>query len=247
MPPIAVLVPASPCRSATVRAVAACAFLFGIATPTAALADPCTGALPGPGSRFTGVVRHVIDGDGLCVGPTGRPDRWIEVRLADFHAPELREAGGVRASARLAALTKGRTISCIAGHRSYDRIVATCTIDGRSSARACGNAADGKAVAAFAADCQFVSMRQPDGRRAGLLSELSEGSGRNQCGGDAAAPVRCYPGRVGSSATALCEPQRSCGRPADGRGGSLLSRPSVSRRDNRYGVATANVSPRLHP
>lgn len=131
-PPIPVRFPASPCRSVKMRAVAACAVLMCIAIPTAALADPCTGALPRPGSRFTGVVRHVIDGDGLCVGPARHPDRWIEIRLADFYAPEFRESGGARAKARLAALTRGRAISCIAGRRSYDRLVATCTIDGRS-------------------------------------------------------------------------------------------------------------------
>ncbi|MET3436029.1 hypothetical protein ABIC44_000686 [Sphingomonas sp. 1185] len=103
-----------------------------ILLPMPALADPCTGSLPRPGTRFVGVVRHVIDGDGLCVGPAGRADRWIEVRLADFYAPELREPGGAAARARLASLTKGRSVACIADHRSYDRIVATCSIAGRS-------------------------------------------------------------------------------------------------------------------
>ena len=38
-----------------------------------ASADPCAGALPSKGTAFSGVVRYVGDGDGLCVGPAGRP------------------------------------------------------------------------------------------------------------------------------------------------------------------------------
>lgn len=94
-------------------------------------ADPCTATLPQSGARFTGVVRHIIDGDGLCIGPGGRPDRWIEIRLADFYAPELRGAGGAAARQRLANLARGRSIACIARNRSYDRIVAACTLNGR--------------------------------------------------------------------------------------------------------------------
>ncbi len=117
--------------SSMLRAVALFAGISCCLTATVVHADPCTAALPAPGTRFTGTVRHVIDGDGLCVGPAGRPDRWIEIRLADFYAPESREAGGRRAKARLAALTMGRTLTCVAGHRSYDRIVARCMMDGR--------------------------------------------------------------------------------------------------------------------
>lgn len=96
-----------------------------------ALADPCEGMLPIKGTIFSGVVRYVGDGDGLCVGPAGRPDRWIEIRLADFYAPELHEAGGADAKRRLERLAMGRTLVCRAGRRSYDRVVAACTIGGR--------------------------------------------------------------------------------------------------------------------
>jgi len=99
--------------------------------PMAAFADPCTAPLPSPGTRFSGVVRYVGDGDGLCVGPRGRPDRWIEVCLADFYAPELHERGGEQAKQRLRSLVFGRTVACVADHRSYDRIVAACTVDGK--------------------------------------------------------------------------------------------------------------------
>jgi len=96
-----------------------------------ALADPCEGALPAKGTTFAGVVRYVGDGDGLCVGPAGRPDRWIEVRLADFYAPELHETGGRDAKRRLERLVMGKPLVCRAGRRSYDRVVAACTLGGR--------------------------------------------------------------------------------------------------------------------
>ncbi|WP_298673100.1 nuclease [uncultured Sphingomonas sp.] len=99
--------------------------------PTAVFADPCTAPLPSPGAQFSGVVRYIGDGDGLCVGPMGRPDRWIEVRLADFYAPELHERGGEQARQRLRSLVFGRTVACVADHRSYDRIVAACMVNGK--------------------------------------------------------------------------------------------------------------------
>ena len=109
---------------------------LGIVVPawlwaTPALADPCEGPLPARNTIFSGVVRYVGDGDGLCVGPAGRPDRWIEVRIADFYAPELHEQGGLDAKQRLERLVMGQTIACRAGRRSYDRVIAACTIRGR--------------------------------------------------------------------------------------------------------------------
>lgn len=117
--------------------------------PATARADPCTAPLPTPGTRFSGVVRHVIDGDGLCVGPEARPDRWIEIRLADFYAPELSERGGQDAKARLVTLTRGRAIVCVADHRSYDRMVANCSLRGRpigSYLRALGGREGGRGM-----------------------------------------------------------------------------------------------------
>jgi len=96
-----------------------------------ALADPCEGALPAEGTGFSGVVRYVGDGDGLCVGPAGRPDRWIEVRLGDFYAPELHEQGGAEAKRRLKQLVFGQTLVCRAGRHSYDRVIGYCTLRGR--------------------------------------------------------------------------------------------------------------------
>ena len=110
----------------------AAASFFACAWSAPAFADPCEGALPSKGTAFAGVVRYIGDGDGLCIGPAGRPDRWIEVRLADFYAPELHEAGGREAKRRLERLVLGKPLVCRAGRRSYDRVVAACTLGGRA-------------------------------------------------------------------------------------------------------------------
>lgn len=115
-------------------------------TSTAALAaDPCT-AIPehGPlppyialGKPFRGQVSHIIDGDGLCVATGNGPSTWVEVRLADFFAPELNE-GGRAAKAALERLAMNRAIVCVpqlgfkGDIRTGDRIVARCQIGNRS-------------------------------------------------------------------------------------------------------------------
>lgn len=96
-----------------------------------ALADPCEGRLPAAGTAFSGIVRYVGDGDGLCLGPKGHPEQWIEVRLGDFNAPELNEQGGHRAKQMLAGLVMSRPLVCRAGRRTYDRVVGLCTLDGK--------------------------------------------------------------------------------------------------------------------
>ena len=105
-----------------------------------ALADPCTaipnkGPLPAglkPGAVFSGEVTYVGDGDSLCVALGPRRDQWVEVRLADFYAPELKTKEGKAAKAALMRIAKGKRATCRAGKRSYDRIVARCTIEGRA-------------------------------------------------------------------------------------------------------------------
>jgi micrococcal nuclease len=104
---------------------------FACAWASPALADPCEAPLPRNGATFSGVVRYVGDGDGLCVGPSAKAERWIEIRLGDFYAPELHEPGGVEAKRRLERIAMGRRLVCRAGRRSYDRVVATCTLGGR--------------------------------------------------------------------------------------------------------------------
>lgn len=112
------------------------------ASAGAALADPCT-AIPdeGPtpahlrsGETFSGRVTYVGDGDSLCVALGPSRDEWVEVRVADFYAPELRSSDGPRAKAALSRIAKGKAAVCQAQKRSYDRVVARCTIEGRSLA-----------------------------------------------------------------------------------------------------------------
>jgi len=117
------------------------------AAPAVVHADPCEGRLPSrAGETFSGVVRYVGDGDGLCVGPSADPASWIEVRLADFDAPELNGPGGRAARERLAALVSGRVLSCVAvrGRNGrvvvYDRVIAACRLNGRAVGDAPRNA-----------------------------------------------------------------------------------------------------------
>lgn len=106
--------------------------------PTDALADPCEAALPSrAGEAFSGTVRYVGDGDSLCVGPSPDPATWIEVRLADFNAPELHSRAGREARQRLVRLSQGRTLECVSTRgRSgraivFDRVIARCRLNGR--------------------------------------------------------------------------------------------------------------------
>lgn len=106
--------------------------------PAVAHADPCEGRLPDrAGQPFSGPVRYVGDGDGLCVGPTADPRTWIEVRLADFDAPELNAVGGRTARDDLRRLVMGRRLDCVAtrGRNGrvivYDRVIAMCRLNGR--------------------------------------------------------------------------------------------------------------------
>ncbi|MBI1405685.1 MAG: nuclease [Caulobacter sp.] len=118
--------------------IALTGLLVVVASP--ALADPCkaisdSGRLPPwlkPGTAFSGTVRYVGDGDSLCVGASPDPAKWVEVRIEDFDAPELNDPGGREAKAALARIAMGRRVSCRAAHRSYDRMVATCWLDGVS-------------------------------------------------------------------------------------------------------------------
>lgn len=109
-----------------------------------ALADPCK-AIPdrGPmpeylkaGARFSGPVVYIGDADSICVAATrGRerdPATWVEVRVADFYGPELNAPGGREAKAVMERLAMGKRLACQAQHKSYDRVVARCTLNGVS-------------------------------------------------------------------------------------------------------------------
>lgn len=114
--------------------------LAGLALASPALADPCklipdkgpTPAALVPGQTFSGPVVYVGDGDSLCVALGPSAAEWAEVRLADFYAPELQERGGAEAKSQLEQVVSGRRLQCVARHRSYDRVVARCTIAGRA-------------------------------------------------------------------------------------------------------------------
>lgn len=110
------------------RGLAAAAALTTAAiAATAAQADPCEAPLPKRGEVFAGPVRYVGDGDSLCVDVAGRG--LVEVRVADFNAPELAEPAGPAAKAALIRLAIGRRLTCQAGPRSHDRVVALCRFD----------------------------------------------------------------------------------------------------------------------
>lgn len=125
-------------------AIVAGASLALLAAP--AVADPCK-ALPdrGPapswaraGFTISGPVRYVGDGDSICVSASADPRTWVEIRLADFYAPELNEPGGETAKASMQKLTRDQQVTCTAvrgdGGRvvSYDRLIAVCRIRGVS-------------------------------------------------------------------------------------------------------------------
>jgi micrococcal nuclease len=113
---------------------------FAFAPVSMALADPCKaipdkGPMPAnlkPGSTFSGPVTYVGDGDSLCVAVGPSPADWVEVRIADFYAPELHEPGGQEAKAALERIAKGREVECRAIRQSYDRVVARCALQGAS-------------------------------------------------------------------------------------------------------------------
>lgn len=132
----------TPPNSSGARAwmVAQVAFVAGVVTSLPARADPChavpdKGATPPallPGRAFSGPVVYVGDGDSLCVALGSSPAQWAEVRLADFYAPELHQPGGGVAKAMLVRIVLNRRVQCVAQHRSHDRVVARCELNGRS-------------------------------------------------------------------------------------------------------------------
>lgn len=115
--------------------IAACLL---VASP--ALSDPCKaipdrGPMPAflrPGATFGGPVGAVLDADSICVTTTAG---LVEVRIADFYGVELHEPGGQEAKAKTSRALLGREIICQAGRRSYDRVVASCTLQGRPLGR----------------------------------------------------------------------------------------------------------------
>ncbi|CAN7622599.1 excalibur calcium-binding domain-containing protein [Phenylobacterium sp. LjRoot219] len=132
-----------------------------------------------PDATFSGPVVHVIDGDGLCVAVGPGHSNWVEVRLADFFAPESSDVGGPAAKAALERVALGKKVSCLADRRTYDRIAARCSIDGRpvgESLRRAGIAEGGRGLEVSEAPFKPVGRSttnawpapaQPSARRAG--------------------------------------------------------------------------------
>ena len=114
--------------------------LAALALATPALADPCKaiqdrGPMPSylkRGATFSGPATYVGDGDSLCVAVGQGAANWVEVRVEDFFAPELNAPGGREAKQTLTRLAYGKRAVCTASHRSHDRVVATCRINGVS-------------------------------------------------------------------------------------------------------------------
>lgn len=120
--------------------LAAALLVVGLATSAAA--DPCTavpetGPTPEhltPGKRFGGPVTYIGDGDSFCVATGASNASWVEVRIADFNAPELSDPGGAAARDVLEQLVRYKRASCVSGNRTHDRIAARCTVGGQSVA-----------------------------------------------------------------------------------------------------------------
>ena len=66
---------------------------------------------------------RVVDGDTIELD-------GVRLRLEGVHAPERDEPGGAAATRFMVRLLADRTVSCApTGDRSYDRLVAVCTVD----------------------------------------------------------------------------------------------------------------------
>ena len=67
---------------------------------------------------------HVIDGDTISI-------KGQKIRLAGINAPELDQAWGQKSKWEMVSIVKGKVVKVIPnGETSFDRIVATCYIDG---------------------------------------------------------------------------------------------------------------------
>ncbi len=114
------------------------------------------------GGRVSDTVDRVLSGDTLVVGATVIALRGIAVPEAEEPAGDAGDAGEA-AKQFLSDLVLGRTVTCaLTGERAWDRIYATCTLDGQDL---------GQAVveAGFARDCP----RQSDGRYAAFETETA--------------------------------------------------------------------------
>ncbi|HVI30587.1 thermonuclease family protein [Phenylobacterium sp.] len=191
------------------------AALLALGVATSAAADPCTavpetGPTPAhltPGKRFGGPVAYVGDGDSFCVATGATNASWVEVRIADFNAPELSDPGGAAARDALEQLVRYKRASCVAGNRTHDRIAARCTVAGQSVAdllRAAGVREGGNGRRPAAAPPRRTPLAAPD-----------QGAFRNCAAARAAGAAPLYRGQPGYGAHmdgdgdgVACEPYR---------------------------------------
>lgn len=77
-----------------------------------------------PAMAVEGPAR-VVDGDTLVIGRE-------RIRLRNYNAPELHQAGGIEARMRLERLVAGRVVVCAGRARDrFARLVALCSVDRR--------------------------------------------------------------------------------------------------------------------
>ncbi len=65
------------------------------------------------------------------------PSQWLEIRTADWNAPELNTREGRQAKAVMDQLVGRRAVCTVQRGRtgrltSYDRLIASCRVEGRS-------------------------------------------------------------------------------------------------------------------
>jgi endonuclease YncB( thermonuclease family) len=80
------------------------------------------------GGQVTGRVNQVPSGDTLLLGAT-------EIGLKGIVTPQAEDPAGEAARAFLSDLALGKTVTCaLTGERAWDRIFATCSLDGQDLA-----------------------------------------------------------------------------------------------------------------
>ena len=105
--------------SSLMRWIAAALLSFGLVLPAKAIAQ----------ASWQGVVSYVVDGDTLYVRPTGG-GKPRSVRLLGIDAPEICQAGGVRAREVLNAHVLTREVTVFTqGKDSYGRHLSTVQLD----------------------------------------------------------------------------------------------------------------------
>ncbi|MEO0642815.1 MAG: hypothetical protein AAFY47_05265 [Pseudomonadota bacterium] len=112
--------------------------------PLAKVRDCADGPfVPSPALVWTAHATAIIDGDSFCMGA-------VEIRTQRWNAPEWNEPGGERVAADLAALLAAYgPLTCEAKARSYDRVIARCSLSDGTELRSAM-----RAIATFRAEAE---------------------------------------------------------------------------------------------